>query len=261
MAFSACELVNVSGVLRWGWNKNAYLTNPGADGEGALTEATRTFVDGVDKSITAPFFWAWWVSIEFLAKYERSAFHWVGSCSCHWHLIAQHDADVPKAVWKQWLNCPFRNMRASDVAANELLEMLAQLKNSTAAGILIKLPNDITPAQRQKALRNFNTGSCHLMFYITAKLVHTTGEPFIIFKVSHLDDALARHALRVCLASRHLHPRMVNLRSEPLRSLALQVVDDGLLNCLASTRILFDCLDEVLQRPPKAVGHRHDIES
>ena len=117
-------------------------------------------------------------------------------------------------------------MRAPDVAAGEFLELLMNLFTVTGASLLLILPTDISSAERKILIEEYDSGASHLSFYFTMKLTHMTEFPWKVFVLGHRDVQTAYDGMREALASDCQHPRIRNLQAEPLRTEALQWLEE-----------------------------------
>ena len=107
-----------------------------------------------------------------------------------------------------------RGLQAAELAAGEFLEGCNQICQRNAAELLIALPADLKPAESQSCLSEFNAAATHLCYYYTLKLTHVGEAPWVSFKVSHANIAIAHDGLRAALASRSDHPRIRRLQLE-----------------------------------------------
>jgi hypothetical protein len=160
-----------------------------------------------------------------IAKLLRSATAWADGCSCHAHLLGLGPDEVHPKVYKQWLECPMKGMRAAELSAGEFLEVFCGICNQTAAAMMLSLPADISAQERTALLKEYDAGASHVTFYFVLKLSHFGETPWLLFQLAHHDSTVAHAALRECLASNDQHPCMQRFRSPPLREQALQWVE------------------------------------
>ena len=224
VAFCISELRKAEFALRWGWDKNAFLAGGEAnDGDDADAEqqSWKVKVDVVDQAVLSPFWWAWLLAFDFIAEVLRQATVWAGGCSCHSGRMGDLDPEDPLStkLRKQWESCPMRGLRAAELSANEFLEQLYSVFETTAAQLSMSLPEDISGEERRSLIEEFDSGRVHLCYYFAMKLSHFSEMPWAVFRISHYNEHTAKTALRMCLASDSQHPRLLQLKG-PLRHAA-----------------------------------------
>ena len=221
IAFSIPEIIAVKGALRWGWNRERFLSGED-DGNGgaAAQEVTATLVNDVTAAVESPDWWAWLAMLEQLCCILRQCISWAEGCSCHYALLHDPAVLVDEDLRKQWLACPMRGLRAAELSAGDFLQLLARLSELTAAHLVVQLPPDINAGSRRSLLQEFDAARAHLSFYFVVKLSHLNQFPWKILQLSHADELVAQTALRSALASDHPHPRLQTLRG-PLRQQCL----------------------------------------
>ena len=127
--FSVPELLKVEKVLRWAWDKDAFMGRAGADGAND-DEDTNLAVEA-DKAISSPFWWGWLHMLEHVCKVVRRAISWIEGCSCHSKLLHGEVSDFPPELVRQWRSCPMRGRRAAEISAGDFAEVLAAVTGTS----------------------------------------------------------------------------------------------------------------------------------
>ena len=104
--FSVPELLKVEKVLRWAWDKDAFMGRAGADG--ANDDEDTNLAAEADKAISSPFWWGWLHMLEHVCKVVRRAISWIEGCSCHSELLHGDVSDFPPELVRQWRSFPMR---------------------------------------------------------------------------------------------------------------------------------------------------------
>lgn len=250
VAFAIPEMLKLQVPLRYAWDLRKYRLGaqerPADESEFSGNEAGlqgRGRAEVVDLAIRDRSWWAYLRMLEQLAFFLRQLHHWAEWCPCHGDLVLQlDDMELDDAeretIRNSWAKCPLRGCRAPCLAAGEFLKQVDQLGNVTAANLLLGLPAELTHAERQSLLMEFNQGRSHIQFYFEFKLHHWMEPPWVLYKFGHFDQLESLHALERCLDSADPHPMIRALRDEPFRTEIAHYIDGTDINELENLRNL-----------------------
>jgi hypothetical protein len=214
-----CKLRN---TLQYGWNLERFCGMPeeaalqaaedaGEDAEGAAHDR----LDVVHRAIGSAFFWGYLNAIQGIADSLTKCMAWAESCPCHWGL----DCDTAgKELQELWGSCPMRRRRCPELAAGDFMDELKRSLATTAAEVALGLPVELSAQERADILLDVEAGRGHLLFYFQMKLHHWTEPPWCLFAMAHPCGDVAMKAEERARLSTCQHPRVMQLRHEPLRS-------------------------------------------
>ena len=217
IAFSIPEIRRIERPMRLFWSKEKFYLE-----DGKQKEETMKLVSDVDDGITSPFYWAYLVVQEEIVCVLRKLTTFVELCPCHFKFVMEIEGlegalpeDVLKDMARQWQSCPFRGMVVAELA-QEFFKLVAHINQTSSAQLVAKLPPDISVAERQTCLKEFESGRAHINFCFVVKLSHLHTAPYAAFQMAHLDFTVAWRAGDVCMASASEHPRIRRLQQPKL---------------------------------------------
>ena len=214
VAFATQEMLRLERPLRWGWNLALFLGNNTDQASEQAVKAT-----SADGAITSEF---WWSCLRVLDKLHcaiRHLFAWSEGCACHGYPVVSQDPDAAEldADSKAWNRlcekCPLRGRRAPEIACGDFLAELRRQLDTSAADLLLNLPNTLSPEQRGLLLGEFEKGRASLLFNIALKVNAMNVPPLLVFGVAHFNLQKAHDALRVCMDSDNTDGLMGELKS------------------------------------------------
>ena len=163
-----------------------------------------------NSGITSRFWWAKIMTWDALYSLIRQALTWTESCPCHWHLDFKK---VCAKVRQKWERCPMRHLRVPEVAAGDFFRMFTSFCEKTIGELYVRLPDELTAAQRSVCIKSFESGRAAVLFVFVLKVTPFTIPPLLIFGIAHHTHHKAVAALRTCLASTDDHPQIQELQS------------------------------------------------
>jgi len=201
-------------------NAAAEADQGGGGREGAAPEAAgnaeadlpesdqRVDVQRVDAAIRSDYFWAYAWMIDTIAEMHELVMDWAESCACHWRpVVALRGPDrhrprqrIADAVRRAKVRCPLSGMRAAELAAGALFEVLEALWNLGQSELLMSRPwQRITVAQRDKLLKIWAKARAHTLFMFRVKTSWWRQLPWALFGLAHHNLDTARACARRCL--------------------------------------------------------------
>lgn len=166
--------------------------------------------------------WAWLCAIECIAGFLRRLTAWVEGCDCHWQYLENAEllSKLPEWLVGRWRHCPNSTLRCGALSSGELMRLLNELADVTGAELVMKLPADLTDAQRATVLAEFDNGRSHIILFLVTKLSHSSQAPWMLFQLGCFDKETIDTALSMLLACSSHHPLVKELQQPPLRQQA-----------------------------------------
>ena len=218
VAFCCQEILNVRSALMWGWSLERYQGDSG--------DRVSAKLQAVDDALRSDFWWSAIVVLSKLYGLVRSCFSWSEGCPCHSGLDW---ADVPRQTRLQWETCPLRGLRIPEICAGDFFDTFETLQQQSVVDFMQSLPPSLAAEQRSQLLHDFEKGRAHLFYTFTLKLAAFSVPPLCLCGIAHHNANVARELMTRCLESDAAHPKMQELKSEPLRSEAQLFVEGASL--------------------------------
>ena len=223
----AVFLVIVRGIkhcLTSYWDLQAF-----ARGAGETSKAdTMVLAADVDKAVNSKVFWGYLSVLKCMSTILVAAEEFCESCPCHFkHLMEARDKADPEIyqlLKHRWKDCPFKGMMSAEISGSDFINRITSVCDMTTAELLQYLPGDLRAEDRATCIRECEAGRASICFIYVSKLAHFRFSHFALFRIGHLDNDEAMHALRYCLDNHESHhPRIQRLRE-------LRVLAEALLN-------------------------------
>ena len=158
------------------------------------------------------------------AKVLHLALQWAESCSCHFHIlhgdlangIDASPLDVPANVRQAAQSCPLRGRRCPELAAGELMTLIASLYDVSRAAMLKDIPPELSASQRSNIISDYERARACLLGTFTVKLAHWQQPPYVMFGLAHAKPSVVMDSYHLLQQGASEHPRVQSLFADGL---------------------------------------------
>ena len=226
MAATVLQMELIKGILRWGWDVDAYSMNSKAKDQAEISQ--------VDAAITSDLFWGCLCVLNMLSVGVSRSVAWCNSCRCHWDLESDS-----REVMRLWQSCPMRGRRLPEIAAGDFVDAVRDLFAVCHGKLLallaaLSLGEDAT----SKLIHAFELARSRFIFLMIMKTCPLQEPPGCLFQISHFDQDKVVQALEKCLVSESMHPKIRALQSFPHEEQAVSYLAGEELQTLPELELL-----------------------
>lgn len=178
VASAVLEILAVEQALRYVWDIDKYGRSRGSLQFDGGDEAWRSEVETVNAAICSDFWWDSLRVLSHMAKLIMRLFSWAEGCSCHSHLNRDRATLEQRQMWDK---CPFRGMRAPDLAVGGLFEVFEEFSGVLLVELSGTLSSQLSQQERVALLRDFEHGRADISLALALRLAHWQQHPHLLY--------------------------------------------------------------------------------